>query len=78
METTDTSAVIATLERHAATVPSGEVPALLGELERLRAALTTRFFRDTVPTCRPSATQSVDDLRHLTPAQVDEVLDKLK
>lgn len=70
----DAPAAIATLERHLATVPLGDVPALLGDLERLRAALTARMLREAVAPPPPSPTTSVDDLRHLTPAQVAELL----
>lgn len=71
---TDLSAAIATLERHGAAVPHAEIPLLLGGLERLRATLTARMIRETIAASAPAPTSTLDELRHLTPAQVAELL----
>jgi excisionase family DNA binding protein len=70
----DPSIAIATLERLGATLPHGAIAALLGDLERVRATLTARMIRETIAASAPASTSPVDELRHLTPAQVAELL----
>lgn len=60
-------ALVASLEQDNATLEASEIPALIGELERVKTVLWLRLAapaRDT--DARTSA--AFDDLRHITPA----------
>jgi excisionase family DNA binding protein len=60
--------------RRAADVSADDVPALLGELERLKAILWQRLLNPSASQAEPAPTGPLDDLRQLTPAQVSELL----
>jgi excisionase family DNA binding protein len=66
----ETRATLATLERQAQAATTAEVIAVLGELERLKALLWHRLLGAVLM----PAPDAGDDLRHLTPAQVAELL----
>ena len=71
----DTTQLIPALERALDHVPSAAIPVLIGDLERLQALLAARLMREawqSAPDAR--ATPSLEDLQHLTPAQVAELL----
>lgn len=60
--------------RRAADVSADDVPALLGELERLKAVLWQRLLHSAASPAERPANGALDDLRHLTPAQASELL----
>ena len=71
----DTSQLIPALERALDQVPSAAIPILIGDLERLQALLAARPMREALQTVpRPRSNESLDDLKHLTPQQVGDVL----
>jgi hypothetical protein len=68
------SDLLAGLERAAADVQPSTIATLLGDLERLKALLWHRLTvtAATVPATPP--TDGLEELRHLTPRQVGELL----
>lgn len=77
MDTThpDATQLVPTLERALDDVPTAAIAVLIGDLERLQAVLTARLVRETLQTAPgPRSTGSLDDLQHLTPQQVGEIL----
>jgi excisionase family DNA binding protein len=64
---------LAALERASATADACSLQHLLGSLERLKAIIWPRLFLLTSPSERPRA-EPLDDLRHVTPIQVAELL----
>jgi excisionase family DNA binding protein len=71
----DTAQLVPALERALDHVPSAEIPALIGDLERLQSLLAARLMREAwqaAPGARANA--PLEDLHHLTPAQVAELL----
>jgi excisionase family DNA binding protein len=71
----DTAQLVPALEQALDHLPSGAIPALIGDLGRLQALLSARLLREAsqaVPAAR--AAPALEDLQHLTPAQVAELL----
>ena len=68
----DLRGLITALEAGLATIEAPAIPALLGELERLKAALWIRAT--ATPPSRDERPSPVDDLRHITPAEVATLL----
>jgi excisionase family DNA binding protein len=67
------SQLLAALERAADTANPRSLSQLLGSLERLKAIAWGRLLTAAAPPARTPA-EPLDDLRHLTPAQVAELL----
>src|SRR5262245_23175216 len=73
--TPDAAHLVPALEHAVDHLPSAAIPALIGDLERLQALLSARLLREAwqaAPSTR--AAQALEDLQHLTPAQVAELL----
>jgi excisionase family DNA binding protein len=71
----DTTQLVPALEQALDRVPSAAIPVLIGDLERLQALLSARLLREAwqaAPHARGHS--SLEDLQHLTPAQVAELL----
>jgi excisionase family DNA binding protein len=71
----DTAQLVPALEQALDRVPSAAIPSLIGDLERLQALLSARLLRETwqaAPGAR--SVSALEDLQHLTPAQVAELL----
>lgn len=66
--------LIAALEGASATATPLAIARLLGDLERLKAVLWHRLVQATANAAAPPSQDALDDLRHLTPAQVGELL----
>ena len=67
--------LIAALEQAALGSPPPTLARLLGHLERLKAAAWERLLRETAEdVARRTASDPLDDVRHLTPLQVAELL----
>lgn len=69
-----TRGVVAALERVASEAPVVEAIALLGELKRLKALLWQRALTGAAQAAAPPPRDGLDDLRHLSPGQVAELL----
>jgi excisionase family DNA binding protein len=69
----ETRDIVGALAHRAQEAGSAEVATLLGELEALKALLWQRLLAAAVTAAAPPR-DVVDDLRHLTPAQVSELL----
>jgi excisionase family DNA binding protein len=63
--------LLAALEERVKTVPASSIPAALGDLERIKTLLWLRTRERIEPLPR---TEPLDELRHLTPSQVAELL----
>jgi excisionase family DNA binding protein len=70
----ETKSLVATLERSAQTAQPVDVITLLGELERLRALLWQRLLAAATQAAATPSRDGLDELRHLTPVQVAELL----
>jgi excisionase family DNA binding protein len=71
----DTAQLVPALEQAIERVPSAAIPVLIGDLERLQALLAARLLREAWQAApAPRVTSSLEDLQHLTPAQVAELL----
>ena len=70
----DPGALLSPIERAAENAEPRRLVALLGELERLKAALWQRLLVAVTVDASPPASDPVDELRHLTPQQVGELL----
>ena len=71
----DTAQLVPALEQALGNLPSAAIPSLIGDLERLQALLAVRLLREawqSAPSAR--AASALEDLQHLTPAQVAELL----
>jgi excisionase family DNA binding protein len=66
--------LIAALEGTSATAPPLAIAKLLGDLERLKAVFWHRLVQTTANAAGSPSQDALDDLRHLTPAQVGELL----
>ncbi|HUF91912.1 MAG TPA: helix-turn-helix domain-containing protein [Candidatus Limnocylindria bacterium] len=73
MSTSKAQNLVGDLARVGQEAPLAEVAALLGELEALKAVLWQRLLAAGVAAATPPR-DATDDLRHLTPAQVAELL----
>lgn len=60
--------------RRIADLQVDDIPGLLGALEQLKAVLWQRLLLAATAQAAPPASDPVDDLRHLTPHQVSELL----
>lgn len=67
----DVKGLIAALDRASEQVPLADIPSLIGDLERLQVLLSARLARAADTDATGS---SLDELRHLTPLQVSELL----
>ena len=71
----DTTQLVPALERALDHVPSAAIPVLIGDLERLQALLAARLMREASQTAPGARSNSaLEDLQHLTPAQVADLL----
>jgi excisionase family DNA binding protein len=62
-------------ERALEHVSIAAIPRLIGDLERLQVLLAARLMRETVQTAPATrSNDALEDLHHLTPAQVAELL----
>jgi hypothetical protein len=71
--TSKTQDLLGALARVRQEAPLAEIAGLLGELEALKAVLWQRLLAAAVTSATPQR-DAIDDLRHLTPAQVAELL----
>ena len=71
--TSKTQEFLGALARVGQEAPPAEVANLLGELEALKAVLWQRLLAAAITSATPPPEAS-DDLRHLTPTQVSELL----
>ena len=70
----ETSALVAALEHAAAAAQPLDMIALIGELERLKILLWHRLLTATAQAAATPTPDGLDDLRHLSPGQVAELL----
>ena len=70
----ETTGLVAALERAGQTAQPSDVLRLLGELERLKALLWQRLLATATQASAAQPRDALDDLRHLTPGQVAELL----
>lgn len=66
--------LLAALERAADSATPAALAKLLGDLERLKAVLWQRLLQAATAQTAPLSSDPLDDLRHLTPLQVGELL----
>jgi excisionase family DNA binding protein len=73
-ESAPVSEPLEALEQAIATAAAPELAALLGELERLKAAAWRRLVARVVEASSPRELDPLEELRHVTPQQVAELL----
>src|SRR5262245_3921410 len=71
----DAAQLVPALEHAVDHLPSSGIPALIGDLERLQALLSARLLRESWQAAASTrAAPTLEDLQHLTPAQVAELI----
>jgi excisionase family DNA binding protein len=71
---TQSKELVAALERAVAEAQPFDMIALIGELERLKILLWHRLLTSTAQAAAAPTPDGLDDLRHLSPGQVAELL----
>src|SRR5262245_56535691 len=73
ISTPDAAHLVPVLEPAVHHLPTGAIPALIGDLERLQALLWARLLREAQAGPGTRAASALEDLQHLTPALGDIV-----